>query len=104
MGKKGKKTKKAAFASINEKYANAKLKKIDSLMDQLRKQVGKKGDGQKGGSKTLIGAMEGLNNEAYDGKELMAAYNRFKNTTLPTFKNQVHDLDMEFNVIDKLAK
>ena len=55
---------------FNEKYANARLKKIDALMDQLRKQIGKKGDGQNGGSTSLIGAVEGLNNEAYDGKEL----------------------------------
>lgn len=32
MGKQ--KTKKAAYASINEKYANARLKKIDPLMHQ----------------------------------------------------------------------
>ena len=102
MGKQ--KTKKAAFASINEKYANARLKKIDALMDQLRKQIGKKGDGQNGGSTSLIGAVEGLNNEAYDGKELTSAYSRFNKTTLPLIRNQISSLDMEFNVIDALAK
>ncbi|MBQ8132676.1 MAG: hypothetical protein IJ193_09310 [Bacilli bacterium] len=100
----GKQKKKAAYASINEKFAHAKLQKIDSLMDQLRAQVGKKGDGAKGGSTTLIGAVEGLNNEAYDGATLTNAYKRFNNTTLPTFKNQINSLDMEFNVIDALAK
>ena len=102
MGKK--KTKKAAYASINEKYANSCLKKIDSLMDQLRRQVGKKGDGQNGGSTTLIGAVEGLNNEAYDGAALTNAYNKFNNSTLKTFKTQVNSLDFEFEVIDRLAK
>lgn len=102
MGKK--KSKKATYASINEKFANSKLKKIDSLMDKLRSQVGKKGDGAKGGSTTLIGAMEGCNNEAYDGQQLTNAYKRFNKTTLPTFKNQVRSLDVEFNVIDALAK
>lgn len=100
----GKKSKKAAYASINEKFANAKLQKIDALMDQLRKQVGKKGDGARGGSTTLIGAVEGLNNEAYDGKQLTDAYKRFNNQTLPTFKRQVSNMDMELNVIDALAK
>jgi hypothetical protein len=99
-----KKTKKAAYAAIDEKYADTKLKKIDSLMDQLRKQVGQKGDGAKGGSTTLIGAVEGLNNEAYDGATLTKAYKRFNSTTLTTFKTQVSSLDMEFNVIDALAK
>lgn len=102
MGKK--KAKKVAYASINEKFAAAKLKKIDELMDTLRRQVGKKGDGANGGSTTLIGAVEGLNNEAYDGKTLTEAYRKFNNTTLKTFKNQVIHLDMEFNVIDRLAK
>lgn len=102
MGKQ--KTKKATYASINEKYANARLKKIDALMDQLRKQVGKKGDGQNGGSTTLIGAVEGLNNEAYDGKVLTSAYTRFNKTTLPLLKGQISGLDMEFNVIDDLAR
>lgn len=102
MGKK--KSKKATYASINEKFANAKLKKIDALMDELRSLVGKQGDGANGGSKTLIGAVEGMNNEAYDGKQLTDAYNKFNNSTLETFKNQVRSLDAEFNVIDKLAK
>ena len=102
MGKK--KSKKATYASINEKYANARLKKIDSLMDTLRSQIGAKGQGANGGSTTLIGAVEGLNNEAYDGATLTNAYNRFNNTTLPTFKKQIANMDMEFNVIDKLAK
>ena len=102
MGKK--KTKKATYYSINEKFANSKLKNIDSYMDTLRKQVGKKGDGANGGSTSLIGAVEGLNNEAYDGAALTKAYNTFKNSTLPTFKSQVHNLDMEFNVIDSIAK
>ena len=70
MGKQ--KTKKAAFASINEKYANARL--------------------------------EGLNNEARDGKELTSAYSRFNKTTLPLIRNQISSLDMEFNVIDALAR
>lgn len=100
----GKKKKKVTYASINEKFANAKLKKIDELMDQLRSQVGKKGDGANGGSTTLIGAVEGLNNEAYDGQALTNAYKNFNDNTLRTFKSQVHSLDMEFNVIDKLAK
>jgi hypothetical protein len=99
-----KKTKKATYASINEKYADAKLKKIDSLMDQLRSQVGKKGDGAKGGSTTLIGAVEGLNNEAYDGQALTEAYKRFNEKTLVTFKSQISNMDMELNVIDALAK
>ena len=30
-----KKTKKAAYASINEKFAHEKLQKIDQYMDQL---------------------------------------------------------------------
>ena len=38
----GRKKKSAAYAAIDEKFAHAKLKKIDALMDQLRKQVGKK--------------------------------------------------------------
>lgn len=100
----GKKAKKAAYASINEKFANTKLKNIDGLMDQLRAAVGKKGDGAKGGSKTLIGAVEGLNNEAYDGATLTNAYAKFNNTTLKNFKSQIHNMDMEFNVIDMLAK
>lgn len=98
------KKKKAAYASINEQFANSKLKKIDSLMDELRAAVGKKGDGAHGGSKTLIGAVEGLNNEAYDGAALTNAYNKFNNTTLKNFKSQIHNMDMEFNVIDHLAK
>ena len=102
MGKR--KTKKASYASINEKFANTKLKNIDALMDKLRSQVGKKGDGAKGGSTTLIGAMEGCNNEAYDGQALTNAYKKFNNTTLTTFKNQVRSLDAEFNVIDALSK
>lgn len=102
MGKK--KAKKAAYASINEKYANAKLKKIDALMDQLRKQVGKKGDGANGGSTTLIGAVEGLNNEAYDGPALTKAYKKFNTSTLPTFRTQINNMDFEFNVIDALSK
>ena len=100
----GKKKRKAAYAAINEKYAHAKLKRIDSLMDKLRQQVGKKGDGARGGSTTLIGAVEGLNNEAYDGQKLTAAYKRFNTTTLPTFKKQVSNMDFELNVIDSLAK
>lgn len=100
----GRKKKSAAYAAIDEKFAHAKLKKIDALMDQLRKQVGKKGDGLRGGSTTLIGAVEGLNNEAYDGKQLTDAYKKFNNTTLPLFKRKVTAMDMEFNVIDSLAK
>ncbi len=99
-----KKAKKATYASINEKFANSKLKKIDSLMDELRNLVGKKGDGSANKSNTLIGAVERLNDQAYDGKKLTDAYDRFNNTTLPTFKNQIHNMDFEFNVIDKLAK
>lgn len=102
MGKR--KSKKATYSSIDEKLANKKLKNIDKYMDELRAKVGKKGDGIGGNSKTLIGAVEGLNNEAYDGEKLTKAYNKFKNSTLPTFKNQVSKLDSEFNVIDKLAK
>ncbi len=99
-----KKTKKAAYASINEKFAHEKLQKIDQYMDQLRAAVGKKGDGAKGGSTTLIGAVEGLNNEAYDGKDLTNAYKKFNDETLKTFKKQVSSIDIEFNIIDKLAR
>ncbi len=95
-----KKAKKATYASINEKFANSKLKKIDSLMDELRALVGKQG----GAANTLIGAVERLNDQAYDGKKLTDAYTRFNDKTLPTFKNQIHNMDFEFNVIDKLAK
>ncbi|MBE6157757.1 MAG: hypothetical protein E7160_03070 [Firmicutes bacterium] len=100
----GRKKKKATYASINEKFAKAKLKKIDQLMDQLRSQVGKKGDGIKGGSKTLIGAVEGLNNEAYDGAKLTKAYKYFNDNTLPTFRREISKMDTEYNVIDHLAK
>ena len=99
-----KKAKKATYASINEKYANSKLKKIDSLMDELRVLIGKKGDAAAKKTNTLIGAVEAVNDQAYDGAKLTAAYTRFNNTTLPTFKNQVYAMDFEFNVIDKLAK
>ncbi len=98
------KPKKTTYASINEKFANSKLKKIDSLMDDLRKLVGIKGDAKAKRTNTLIGAVEALNDEAYDGKALTTAYNRFNTKTLPTFKNQIHNMDFEFNVIDKLAK
>jgi len=99
-----KNTKKAAYASINTEYANSKLEKISTLMDQLRKQVGKKGDGANGGSTTLIGAVEGLNKEAYDGAELTKVYKKFNTSTLPTFKTQINNMDFELNVIDALAK
>ena len=102
MGKK--KAKKDTYASINEKLAATKWKKIDALMDELKALVGKQGDGINGGSKTLIGAIEGCNNEAYDGSELTNAYNYFNNTTLKVFNNQIRSMDSEFNVIDKLAK
>lgn len=98
------KTKKAAYAAINDKLAKSVLKNLDSYMDQLRAVVGKKGDGANGGSTTLIGSIEGLNNEAYDGQALTAAYKKFNNTTLPAIKSQVSNLDMEFGFIDMLSK
>ena len=103
MSKKGKNGSKGYF-SINEKFAHTTLKKIDQYMDELRALVGKKGDGAQGGSKTLIGAVEGLNNEARDGKDLTDAYKKFNNNTLKTFKTQVNSLDFEFNVIDRIAR
>lgn len=100
----GKKQKKATRYSINEKLANTTLKKIDSLMDELRSAVGKKGDGANGGSKTLIGAIEGCNRTAYDGKALMDAYSRFNDVTLVKFRDQIRSMDQEYNVVDKIAK
>lgn len=96
------KNRKAKYHSINEKFAHKKLQKIDNLMDQLRRQVGRKGDGNTG--KTLIGAVERLNEQARDGVALTKAYKKFNTSTLPTFKSQISNMDFEFNVIDALAK
>ena len=101
-----KKTKKAAYASINEKFAHIIFSpiRIEPRIYKISLAVGKKGDGAKGGSTSLIGAVEGLNNEAYDGKDLTNAYKKFNDETLKTFKKQVSSIDIEFNIIDKLAR
>lgn len=90
--------------SINEKLARSTLKKVDSSMDELRALIGKQGDGANGGSKTLIGAVEGCNKEAFDGKALCDAYDRFNDVTLPNFRLRVRSIDQAFNLIDKVVK
>ncbi len=93
----------AKYAEIDEAKAKKILKKIDKEMDNLRALVGKKGDG-KTNRKTLIGAVEYMNDQAYGGQKLNKAYNEFNSKTLPTFKNQVYAMDFEFNVIDRLNR
>ena len=95
------------YYSINTQEAKKRLKNIDNYMDELRRLIGKKGDGVNGSAAsggTLIGCVEGLNNEARDGKKLTDAYKQFNNSTLKTFKTQVHSLDFEFEVIDRIAR
>ena len=90
--------------SIDDKYANARLSKINSYMDEIKSLIGKRGDGVNGGAKTLIGCVEGLNNEAKDGKALSDAYNKFNNTTLVNIQKRLKEMDSNFEWIDKIAK
>lgn len=97
------KTKKATYFSINTKYANTQLKKINELMKKLKTEVGQKGDAEANKS-TLIGAVEEMNQQAYDGVSLTNAYKRFNTTTMSTFRKQVASLDFEFEAVDKIAR
>lgn len=96
------KSRKNTKFSINKKYANARLKKIDELMDELKAAVGKKGDGVNKSSATLIGAMEGLNNVVFGG-QIQKYYTEFNNSVLPKFKTKITRMDWEFEIIDRLT-
>lgn len=90
------------FGFADEKAVKNKMKKIDQLMDNLRKQLGAKGDGDAKKS-TLIGAVERLNDQAYDGQKLQTAYETF-NTNLTAIGKKIADIDREMNFIDRLVK
>lgn len=90
--------------SIDNKYANERLTKINGYMDDIKQLIGKRGDGVNGGAKTLIGCVEGLNNEAKDGQKLTAAYNKFNNTTLVNIQKRLNEMDKQFENIDYIAK
>lgn len=101
----GKKKKRSEMRwSIDDKYANARLAKINGYMDEIKNKIGKSGDGVNGGAKTLIGCVEGLNNEAKDGKNLTDAYNKFNNTTLVNIQKRLKEMDNKFEILDMIAK
>lgn len=101
MGKKKKKSI-SRFGFEDEKAVKNKMKKIDSLMDNLKSQLGAKSDGD-ANKKTLIGAVERLNDQAYDGAKLTAAYEKF-NTSLVSIKSRIQKIDSEMNFMDRIVK
>ena len=102
MGKKKNRTE--LRFSIDDKYANARLEKINEFMDEIKRKIGNTGDGINGNSKTLIGSVEGLNNEVKDGKKLTEAYNKFNNETLENIQKALKAVDGYFEKIDWIAK
>ena len=89
--------------SIDDKFVGKELKKCDAAMKEIKRLIGKGGDFTNG-AKTLIAAVEYLNNEATDTQQLMDAYNKFNNETLVDLRKQLNGMDSQLQHLDRIAK
>lgn len=87
-----------AKMTFNEKAMATLLKNISDDMNNIKKNLGKKGDGA-ANAQTLIGAIERLNDVCYDGKTLCDVYDTF-NDSLGVIRTRFNKINSTMNAFD----
>lgn len=98
-----KKNARSMLNSVNSKFVNAKLKQCSAEMDQIKKLLGKSGDGANGSTATLYGCVEALSNDLNGTSDLNTMYDVFNSLHLSNIYSGLKKIDDYLDALDILS-